>query len=250
MARESYLALMKPCCPSSARLFRSARTGFTLTELLVVMGIAGILAVLCLALFGRLRAAAGKASAVTAMRQTGAAIFMFSTENNGYLPPGPGKQGLWLSHHAYDQNHTLFGILGPYLGIDPKEKPQPVKNAVSSAYLRVSPELIRPGAKSYLSIYASSRRIELADGTRKEAFGWYGAWQDNKIKSALSLTEVQNARDNGWKWLLQEADKLGGCSASWDAATFPAKPVHGDARHRLLPDGSIESLTLAASNLN
>lgn len=229
---------------------RRRPAGFTLTELLVVIGIVAVLAVLSLALFGRARTAAGKATAVTAMRQAAHGIFLFASENNGYLPPGPGKQGLWLSHHAYDQKHTLFGFLGPYLGVEPVDIPQPVKSVASANHLRIYPELLRPGGKARLNLYASSRRIELADGTRKEAFGFYGAYTNNEIKSALSLADVQNARDNGWKWLLQEADKAGGWSASWDASTFPAEPVHGDARHRLLPDGSVVQLPLTASELN
>lgn len=225
-------------------------SGFTLTEMLVVLVVVVTLSGLLFSLLARARAAAGKATAVTAMRQTGAAIFMFASDTNGYLPPGPGKQGFWLSHHAYDQNHTLFGVLGPYLGVEPKDKLQPVKAAVSSAHLRRYPDLLRPGSSARLSIYASSRRIELADGTRKEVFGWYTPAQDGSLKSALSLAAVQNARENGWKWLLQEADRQGGFSAAWDASTFPEEPVHGDVRHRLLPDGSVVSLSLEASNLN
>jgi hypothetical protein len=227
-----------------------ARVGFTLTELLVVVGLVITLALLSVVMVGRARQAAGKATAVTAMRQTGAAIFLFASDTNGYLPPGPGKQGFWLSHHAYNQNHTLFGALGPYLGVEPSDPPRPVRAAVSSSHLRLHPELLRQGSSARLSIYASSRRIELADGTRKEVFGWYTPAQDGSFKSALSLAAVQNARENGWKWLLQEADRQGGWSASWDANTFPEKPVHGDVRHRLLTDGTVVSLTLEESNLN
>ncbi len=232
-----------PTSPSHRR-----EAAFTLTEMLVTVAVLAVLAVLAAALAGRVRTAAGKATAVTALRQTGTAIFSFATDQNGWLPPGPGKQGLWLSHHAYDQNHTLFGLIGPYLGTAPLDKPAPVKSAVSRNHLRISPDLLRPGSRSYLSIYSSSRRIELADGTRKEAFGWYGAYVNNEVKSALSLADLQNARDNGWKWLLQEADRSGGWSASWDASTFPEKPVHGDARHRLLTDGSVVQLSLTASH--
>ena len=134
--------------------------------------------------------------------------------------------------------------------MEPISRPQQVKAAASSTHLRLYPELLRPGSSSRLSIYASSRRVEISPGVRREAFGWYTPGQDGSLKSALTLGQLQNASENGWKWLLQEADAEGGSSASWDAATFPAKPVHGDARHRLLADGSVISLSLEASNLN
>jgi type II secretory pathway pseudopilin PulG len=225
-------------------------SGFTLTELLVILGIVAILAIFSLGVFGRARTSAGKATAVSAMRQTANAVFLFASENNGYLPPGPGRQGLWLSHHAYDQKHTLFGFLGPYMGQQPLDSPQPVKSAVSSSHLRQFPDLLRPRSGSRLNVYSSSRSIELSNGSRKEVFGFYGAYATNEIKSALSLADVQSARDNGWKWLLQEADQSGGWSASWDAATFPPTPVHGDTRHRLLTDGSVIQLSLSSSNIH
>lgn len=227
----------------------SRLAGFTLTELLVVIAVVAVIAMLSFTMFGKARVSAGKASAANAMRQTGVAIFMFASENGGWLPPGQGKQGLYLSHNGYDQNHTLFGILAPYIGVEPKSKPQPVPALVSSSHLRLYPDLLKRGGNSRIAVYASSRSIELADGTRREVFGWYGAYQNNKVVSALSLSDVQDARQTPWKWLLQEADQAGGWSASWDASIFPEKPVHGNVRHRLFVDGHVEALSLTESKL-
>lgn len=234
--------------------FRHGSGGFTLTELLVVIAILAVLVAIAIGGFQKARETAGRASAVSAMRQTGVALISFSSDQNGFLPPGPGKQGLWLSHDAFDgginmsKGYCLFGFLGPYLGVEAKENRQPVNAAVSKSHLRLYPGLLNTNGKR-LGVYASSRSIEIEPGVRKPIFGYYGDWGTPTQTSALSLAAVQNAVDNKWKFLLQEADKEGGWSASWDASLFPEKPVHGTVRHRLYVDGHVQALSLSESNL-
>ncbi len=228
--------------------------GFTLTELLVVTAILVVLAGIMIGVVGKMRAYAGRASAVSAMRQVGVALFAFSTDNNGCLPPGPSKQGLWLSHDVFDggtdmrKAYCLFGFLGPYLGAETKTDRLPVYAGVSSAHQRLYPGLMNTNG-SPLAVYGSSRFVQITPGVHKPVFGYYGDWGTPGQTSGLRLAAVQDAVDNKWKFLLQEADKQGGWSAPWDAGIFPAKPVHGNVRHRLYVDGSVRSLSLKASNL-
>ena len=64
----------------------AARRGFTLTELLVVIGLIAVLISLLLPVAGRVRAAANSAACLSNLRQMNTAWTMYLTENRGRLP--------------------------------------------------------------------------------------------------------------------------------------------------------------------
>ncbi len=68
------------------RCRRRDTRGFTLTELLVVIGLIAVLISLLLPVVGRVRAAANAASCLSNLRQMNNAFTMYLTENRGRLP--------------------------------------------------------------------------------------------------------------------------------------------------------------------
>jgi len=78
---------IKRCCD------RRAASGFTLVEVLVVIGIAAVLAALLLPAFGKARNRADSVVALSNLRQIMVGLRLYANDNNGYLPSRtfPGK---------------------------------------------------------------------------------------------------------------------------------------------------------------
>lgn len=99
---------------------QNTHAGASLIEILVVLGIVGILAVLLIPVFGKIQETSEKASCLNNLRQWGVAINLYATDHNLFLPthqmpnnlekPGEREIG-WderlAPYASYDYSHMM-----------------------------------------------------------------------------------------------------------------------------------------------
>jgi prepilin-type N-terminal cleavage/methylation domain-containing protein/prepilin-type processing-associated H-X9-DG protein len=116
-----------------------SRKGFTLVELLVVIGIIAVLVGILLPALNRARETANRTQCLSNLRQLGTAFVMYCNDNHGWLPraapyssssrPERDEDWLWwqeASGGGPNRDITASPIL-KYLGIKPKTPSSPTK---------------------------------------------------------------------------------------------------------------------------
>jgi prepilin-type N-terminal cleavage/methylation domain-containing protein/prepilin-type processing-associated H-X9-DG protein len=107
-------------------LGKALSSGFTLTELLVVIVIVAVLAATAFTITRQVVAKAHQAGCVAVMRQVGIATGAYISDNNDRMPGPIGANGQLPYHTGRSDTtpsgKTLFSQLGPYLGLEDKSE--------------------------------------------------------------------------------------------------------------------------------
>jgi prepilin-type N-terminal cleavage/methylation domain-containing protein/prepilin-type processing-associated H-X9-DG protein len=122
--------------PSSAMERKmKARKAFTLIELLVVIAIIAILAAILMPAIGKARSMARAASCLSNLRNTGVALQMYSTTNNGMLP---------TAYHYVNGDGSSGGYYHWTAALDPALYPGEVDDSPCE-YTRTTKQYVCPG---------------------------------------------------------------------------------------------------------
>src|SRR5687768_5212666 len=92
------------------------RHGFTLVELLVVIGIIALLISMLLPSLNKARSQANAVDCSARLRQIGVAMVMYVNENKGVLPPGNAAADFWGEGHAAGYLTKVMGNRRPWTG--------------------------------------------------------------------------------------------------------------------------------------
>jgi len=148
------------------------RIGFTLVELLVVIGIIALLVGILLPALNKARQSAGRVKCASALRQIGLASVAYANENHGYLPPFQNDQG--QANYAVQSQY----LLQPWF----TSANNPLANALNTTGPKDEGSLIgRLVAKKYLGSPAA------------EDAQWKFATQIMKCPSAAGNSEARFA---------------------------------------------------------
>ena len=223
------------------------RLAFTLIELLVVIAIIAILAALLLPALAKAKSKAQSAQCVSNLKQTGLAIFLYTQDNNDWLP-GPLLTGQYSYYNA--GTSTLLGYyIGTYLG-------GPSASAVGTGtnYLRVmfcpaygqfsqlAPNVAMMRVNYMMTVPYTNGAVRFDNTQLPFGYPTGQTWDPEPVRKLTFVPTLGPVSD---VFAMSDVDdKL--WSSGW--ADEAKTPVHGGVRNRLYFDWHVKSFK--GNNLN
>lgn len=217
----------------------AGRRAFTLIELLTVIAIIAILAGILIPVVGRVRESARNSQCASNLRQIGMGMSLFSTDNDGMLPPAVGIP----SGEAVEVQWTKW--LDDYLpqqSTSATAREHPIFLCPSTDYEGLEHSDIARSYTATASIYGPSASGVLGRDSR-------GQRRLNSIENRSSVPMVIEAKRyltgngsiSGLNWTAARADTT--AASEEDTTYFDFR--HGGRMNVLFADGSVRGQTLA-----
>jgi len=216
-----------------------SQQGFTLIELLVVIAIIAILAGLVLPALAKAKQKSIQTSCLSNLKQIGAAIHMYSDDNDSTLP-GPVFSG---ARASYDRNSSteLIWFIADDLGQPAGPTLPPGKTIIADAfvcpgYLRSAPNV---GSMEGRKCYLLNDNVSADPSTRVPPFG-YPSVNGNPEIAPLKTTDLERFAPLADIFAVTDVDKINVPSPTvswWN--DLPYRPAHGQVRNELYFDSHV-----------
>lgn len=213
-------------------LCSSRRHGFTLTEVVVVIGIVLFLASILLSLARQLVLHSRKMEVSTQFRQIAIAVFSYAAENGGQLP-GPlySAQGFRFKK---GRPEMLFTSIGIYMG---QQEP-------TGQWMVADPSVMTPRQREFFDTIPDDRaeffRVTVSGNVKPFGYADTG-------ELPMNLNAIESPSE---AYMFRELDQL----ARWASPTngwfsrIPPEPLHGNVRAISWFDGRVELVPVAETN--
>lgn len=218
------------------------KAAFTLVELLVVIVIVAVLAALLVTLTSSMRKKASSATSVSNLRQIGASILTYASDNNSNLP-GP----VLSDHFPRYQNNAISGQLAWLLREYLSSVPQPENPLPRMIY---SPELDYPAAKTDAKNPRSkqkptyvvfAKQTEDASGATFWPLGNYNPNSSGNRTPPMTTTQLAARETRGKPWITEIDQIIRPSTSSYGAEK---DPPHGKFRNTLMFDYGVKAIAL------
>jgi len=226
---------------SSQHLHR-IKAAFTLVEILVVIAIVAILAAISFPLATNMQKKASSSVSVSNLRQIGASIASYASDNNTTLP-GP----ILTDNHTKYQNNAVSGQLGYYLKeylapVPQPENPQPrIFYVPAFDYPAAKTDAKNPKTKPQPTYVVFAKQTDAITGATFWPMGNHNPNSSGERTPPMTTLQL-SARDIRGKPWITETDQI--IRPSSAAAGAPEKPPHGDFRNSLMFDYSVKTISL------
>ncbi len=210
-----------------------SRAGFSLVELLAVIGILAVLACIVIPVVSRINASARSSQCVSNLRQLHAATQLMILDSNYQMP----DRRYWSYDKAPSSSAYAYQ-LASYLGLDEAKSDsdlytEPTVMTCTSAHLIV------PSTQAWRRTYSiNTHACSTSDGAALSEL-WYPRQMmqiEHPSKMALFMDGAVNPAGNGTYWSNANSTQIAGGSA-------PILYAHGGAINVVFIDGNVQQFT-------
>ena len=207
------------------------KRAFTLTELLVVIAVIGILAATLLPALARAKHKTIQADCISNLKQLGQALQMYVDDNDDRFP-GPLWNGLQASYDANSSEEFLHYV-APYLGVPQlPDQPAVIPVAACPGYMGAAPGINTINDMEGRICYLLNPDVDPLPGTSVRPFGY-----PNPPQEPLQRAQLNQYGSPAEIFAISDVDKgnVTDPTVGW-WGDLPYRPVHGTTRNQLFFD--------------